>query len=111
MWTETWKKYLPVIAILLKRSARGEQILNLDKADFMRAAAGKKVRFSFSNLHLANGRTEQDLSLSPMAKEFVQSMATNDVISKLTKNQVFEFEITSAFCLIIKNKTLAANDI
>src|SRR4030095_6703601 len=111
MWTETWKKYLPVIAILLKRSAKGEQILNLDEADFMRAAGGKKVKFNFTNLRINNGRAEHNVNLSPMAKEFVQSLANDDVINKLTGNQAFEFEITSNFRLIINNKTLPVNEI
>jgi len=111
MWTETWKKYLPVITILLKRSAKGDQVLNLDEADFMRAAGGKKVKFNFTTLQLNNGRTGHNMNLSPMAKEFVQSLANNDVITKLTENQVFEFEITSNFRLIIKNKTLPDNDL
>ena len=111
MWAETWKKYLPVIAILLKRSAKGDQILNLDEADFMRAAGGKKVKHNFANLRLNHGRTEHTMTLSPMAKEFVQSLVNDDVINKLTGNQAFEFEITSNFRLIIKNKTLPANDI
>lgn len=110
MWTETWKKYLPVIAILLKRSVKGEQILNLDEADFMRAAGGKKVKYNFTNLQLNNGRTGHNMNLSPMAKEFVQSLAGDDVINKLTGNQAFEFEITSNFRLIIKNKTIPAID-
>ena len=111
MWTETWKKYLPVIAILLKRSAKGQQILNLDEADFMRAAGGKKVKFNFTNLQLNNGRTEPSVNMSPMAKEFVQSLVNNDVTNALTGNQAFEFEITSDFRLIIKNTTLPVNDI
>ena len=111
MFLQTWKKYLPVIAILLKRSAQSEQILNLDEADFTRATGGRKVKFHFTNLQLTNGRTEQNLDVSPMAKDFVQALSTNDVINKLTGNQVFEFEITSNFRLVIKNKTLPASDI
>ena len=111
MWTETWKKYLPVIAILLKRSARGEQILNLDEADFMRAAGGKKIKFNFSNLQLNNGRTEHNTNLTPMAREFIQSLVNDDVINKLAGNQSFEFEITSKFRLIIKNNTIPAVDL
>jgi|SRR4026207_253532 hypothetical protein len=111
MWSETWKKYLPVIAILLKRSAKGEQILNLDEADFLRAAGGKKIKHSFTNLRLNNGRSENNMNLSPMAKEFVQSLTNHDGINKLTGNQAFEFEITSNFRLIIKNNTLPPDDV
>jgi hypothetical protein len=105
MFTDTWKKYLPVIAILLKRSAKGEQMLSLDESDFKRAAGGRKIKFSFNSLKLSNGRTEINAGLSPMAKGFAQSMTNSDMIKLLTRNQEFEFEMNSDFQLIIKNNT------
>jgi hypothetical protein len=84
MFTEIWKKYLPVIVILLKRSAKGEQMLNLDQADFKRAAGGRKIKFSFDTLRLNDGRTEYNANLTPMA-------------------------MNSDFQLIIKNNTIPAD--
>ena len=55
MFVQTWNKYLPVIRILLKRSANAEQRLDMNKSDFQRAAGGKKVKFTFSIL-LTKGR-------------------------------------------------------
>ncbi len=109
MFTETWKKYLPVIAILLKRSIKGEQSLKLDESDFTRAMGGKRLKFSFNGVKLINGRTEIDARLSPMAKEFVQALLNSDMIKLLIKNQQFEFELNSDFYLIIKNNTVPAS--
>ena len=108
MFTETWKKYLPVIAILLKRSIKSEQSLKLDEADFTRAAGGKKLKYSFNNVKLINGRTEIDARLSPMAKEFVVALLNSDMIKLLIKNQQLEFELSSDFYLAIKNNTVPA---
>ncbi len=111
MFKQTWKKYLPVIAILLKRSAAGDQTLNLDEADFLRAAGGRKIKFSFSNVSLNNGRIEYSAKLSPMAKEFVESLMESDLMNVLTKGQQFEFELNNDFQLLIKNVTAPVQDV
>jgi hypothetical protein len=109
MFTEIWKKYLPVIVILLKRSAKGEQMLNLDQADFKRAAGGRKIKFSFDTLRLNDGRTEYNANLTPMAREFLQALQNSDMIKVLAKSQQFEFAMNSDFQLIIKNNTIPAD--
>lgn len=106
MFAETWKKYLPVIIILLKRSAKGEQTLRLDQADFKRAAGGRKIKFSFDNLRLNDGRTEYNANLSPMARGFVEALLNSDMIKVLARNQQFEFAMSNDFQLIIKNNTI-----
>jgi len=37
MFTQTWKKYLPVILIMLKRSVNGDQSLSMNHTDFIAA--------------------------------------------------------------------------
>lgn len=110
MFKQTWKKYLPVIAILLKRSSGSDQMLNLDEADFLRAAGGRKIKFSFSNISLNNGRIEYNSKLSPMAKEFVESLMESDLMNVLTRGQQFEFELSNDFQLLIKNVTTPVPD-
>ena len=43
MYTQIWSKYLPIIKILLKRSANGNQTLELNRIDFERAGTGRKA--------------------------------------------------------------------
>ena len=50
MFSQTWRKYLPVIILLMKRSGKGEQVLSMNHTDFERAAGGKKIKFTFSDL-------------------------------------------------------------
>ena len=40
MFLQTWKKYLPVIILLMKRSEKGEQVLDMNYTDFQRATGG-----------------------------------------------------------------------
>jgi hypothetical protein len=103
MFSQTWKKYLPVIAILLKRSANGEQTVTLNNTDFERAAGGRKIKYSFSQLQLNKGRINTDAKHSPFAKELAILMQEDDNIQKLLVGQYFEFSLNNQFLFTIKN--------
>jgi hypothetical protein len=105
MFTQTWKKYLPVIAILLKRSANGEQTLSLNHTDFQRAAGGRKIKFSFSNLQLNNGRINTTGKHTPVARELAEVLQENEQTRKLLQKQQLEFAMSGDFQMVIKNNT------
>ena len=108
MFAQTWKKYMPVIAILLKRSAAGEQSLSMNDTDFRRAAGGRKIKFSFSRLQLNNGRINNGMELSPIAKEFAVLLQEGEITRTILKEQQFEFAMNNDFQLSIKNNTPVA---
>jgi hypothetical protein len=105
MFSQTWKKYLPVIIILLKRSGKEEQVLNMNSSDFNRAAGGKKARLAFSNIHLNNGRINSLINTPPLAMDLFLLLQENDLSKKIISNQYLEFTLKSNFQLIIKNNT------
>ncbi len=105
MFTQTWKKYLPVIVILLKRSASGAQTLNMNNTDFERAAGGRKIKYSFSQLQLNNGRINTAVKQLPLAKEFAVLLQEDELTRKLLAGQNFEFSMSNDFLLTIKNNT------
>jgi hypothetical protein len=105
MFSQTWKKYLPVIIILLKRSGKEEQVLNMNSSDFTRAAGGKKARLAFSNIHLNNGRINSLMNTPPLAMDLFLLLQENDLSKKIISNQYLEFSLKSNFQLIIKNNT------
>ncbi|MDP4262534.1 MAG: hypothetical protein Q8941_08380 [Bacteroidota bacterium] len=111
MFTQTWKKYLPVIAILLKRSVNGEQTLKMNHTDFERAAAGRKIKFSFSNLQLNNGRLNTMAKHTPIVKEFAQLLQEHELTRGLLRNQDLEFMMTNDFQLLIRNNTAKVKDV
>ena len=109
MFNQTWKKYLPVITILLKRSVNGEQSLKLDHADFERAAGGRKMKWSFPTLQLSNGRIQNSSGKHlALATEMLAELQANEQTNKLLRNQDFEFSMTTDFQLLIRNNTVAA---
>lgn len=105
MFTQTWKKYLPVITILLKRSVHSEQSLNMNLTDFERAAGGRKIKFSFTNLQLNNGRINSSVQHSLLAKELGMLLQEDEQTRKLIQKKQFEFSMTNDFQLTIKNIT------
>jgi hypothetical protein len=107
MFIQTWKKYLPVIAILIKRSAGGEQTLNMNHSDFIRAAGGRKIKFSFANLTINNGRMDNTVKHAAIVKELVQVLQENEPTRSLIKGQELEFSMNNDFQLLIKNHTAA----
>jgi hypothetical protein len=105
MFVQTWKKYLPVINLLMKRSAGGDQVLSMNHTDFERAAGGKKIKFTFSGLRLDNGRLNFHVKHTALAKDLAQLLQENEQSTKLTRGRLFEFSMNSDFQLIIKNNT------
>jgi hypothetical protein len=105
MFRQTWKKYLPVITILMKRAATSEQSLSMNNTDFERAAGGKKVKYTFSDLLLINGRIDHKSKRTPLALDFVLLLQEDPQTHKLLQKQQFEFSMTNQFQLLIKNST------
>jgi hypothetical protein len=105
MFTQTWKKYLPVIILLMKRSDKAEQVLDMNYTDFQRAAGGKKIKLNFSNLQLNNGRINYDTKSTPLATDLINVLQENKQAESLLRHKQFEFAMNANFQLIIKNNT------
>jgi lipopolysaccharide export system protein LptC len=89
----------------MKRSATSEQVLNMNHTDFERAAGGMKIKFTFQNLHLTNGRINYQAKHSVVAKDLTLLLQENDQTKLLIKDKVFEFSMNTGFQLKIKNTT------
>lgn len=105
MFTQTWKIYLPVITILLKRSATEDQTLKMNLTDFERAAGGRKIKFSFNNLQLKNGRINSLVQHTNLAKDLGMLLQEDEQTRKILQNQEFHFSMSSDIQLTIKNVT------
>lgn len=103
MFSQVWKKYLPVIIILLKRSATGDQVLDMNHTDFTRAAGGRKVKFSFNVLQVNKGRINTLVKHSPFAREFALVLQEDEITRKLIKEMNLEFSMNNSSQLTIRN--------
>jgi hypothetical protein len=106
MFTQTWKKYLPVILILMKKSAQEDQVLKVNQTDFDRAAGGRKIKFSFNHVELKKGRLNSYAKHSPVAKEFATVMQEDELTRSFLSQRWFEFSMSTDFQLTIKQHPL-----
>ena len=106
MFLQTWKKYLPVIILLMKRSEKGDQVLDMNFTDFQRATGGKKTKLTFSSLQLDNGRTNYDANNTQLAKDLMLVLQENEQTGAMLKNKQFEFSVNSSYQLTIRNSTV-----
>lgn len=93
--------------ILLKKSMTGTQILSMNNTDFERAAGGRKIKYSFTQLQLNKGRINTEVKHTPMARELAVMLQEDDIVKKLIADQHIEFSMTNDFKLTIKNNTPA----
>jgi hypothetical protein len=101
MHTQIWDKYLPVIKILLKKSASEAQTLNLNVQDFERAGLARKSGNKF-NLHFQNGRADNAINASPLAKDFASTLLGDDAVKNLFKDGEYELSLNNKYQLGIK---------
>ncbi|MGZ8541260.1 MAG: hypothetical protein ACXWV6_11465 [Chitinophagaceae bacterium] len=103
MYTHIWNKYLPVIRILLKKSAAEEQKMGLNRTDFEKGNRTRKPACSF-NIELEKGRFVT-LSQSVPAKDLVAALMVDDVSKALLKQNNYNISLNSDLLLCITNKT------
>ena len=105
MFIQTWKKYLPVILFLMKRSLRGEQTLDMNFTDFERAAGGKKIKLNFPSITLNNGRADYDAKLPPLVTDLILVLQQSQSAEILMQHQQFSFSMNPNCQLMITNTT------
>jgi len=107
MYTQIWSKYLPIIKILLKRSANGNQTLDLNRIDFERAGTARKAGYKFL-IELSAGRATNVLSGIPLAKDLAEVLLADVAIREILVKGNYEIGLNTRYQLSIKNVTPAA---
>jgi hypothetical protein len=100
-----WNKYLPIIKILLKKSATAEQVLALNRIDFERAGGTRKSGYRFM-VNFVNGRPDALFSGNDLVQTFISALQTDETISNLLLKNDYTFTFTSKYQLQIKNNSL-----
>ncbi|MER3498554.1 MAG: hypothetical protein C4308_07925 [Chitinophagaceae bacterium] len=106
MFTQTWRKYLPVIKLFLKRSQKADQVVEMNSTDFLKAAGGKKVKFTFS-FKLTHGKILHVETAPAIGRELVDVMLEEKQTEEFLKKSIVEFTLKNNFQLGIKNLTPA----
>lgn len=102
MYNHIWKKYLPIIKILMKKSASEEQVLALNRIDFERAGTGRKAGYKFK-IEFSDGKVSNVISGSTLAMQLAQVILEDDAARQILNENNFEISLNTKFQLIIKN--------
>lgn len=102
MYNHIWKKYLPIIRILLKKSVTEDQVLNLNKIDFERAGTGRKAGYKFK-IEFTDGKVGNVISGSTLASHLAQVILEDDGAMQIISENNFEIHLNTRFQLTIQN--------
>jgi hypothetical protein len=102
MYNHIWKKYLPIIKILMKKSSTEEQVLTLNRVDFERAGTGRKAGYKFI-IEFTEGKVGNVISGSPLAMHLAQVILEDDAAKQILQDNNYEVSLNTKFQLTIKN--------
>ena len=102
MYNHIWKKYLPIIRILMKKSISEEQVLALNKIDFERAGTGRKAGYKFK-IELTGGKVGNVISGSTLAMHLAEILLEDQGARQILEDNNFEISLNTKFKLIITN--------
>src|SRR5215470_9058297 len=88
-----WTKYLPVIRILLKKSATQEQMLVINRSDFERAGAANKSGYRFT-VNFINGKPDTLFSGNDLVQTFISVLTNDEVINDHLSKSDYTFTFT-----------------
>lgn len=102
MYNHIWKKYLPIIKILMKKSISEDQVLDLNRIDFERAGTGRKAGYKFK-IEFTDGKVGNVISGSTLAMHLAQIILDDDAAKEIISENNFEVSLNTKFQLTIKN--------
>lgn len=100
MYTALWKKYMPVIRLMIKKAGTSPQVLQLNRTDFDKAGGGKKAGFRFV-IDFNNGKVF-NRSGSAIAKDLVTAVQQDTATMELLSNRGFELELNPKCELFVR---------
>ncbi len=102
MYNHIWKKYLPIIRILMKKSVAEEQVLDLNRIDFEKAGTGRKAGYRFK-IEFTDGKVGNVISGSSLAVHLAQVILEDAAAQEILSNNNFEVSLNTKFQLTVKN--------
>ena len=86
----------------MKRSATGEQTLDMNRIDFERAGSGRKAGYKFI-IEFRKGRVSNLISSSPLASNLAAVLLADPVVKELFQKAEYDVSLNTRFQLHIKN--------
>lgn len=93
-YLQVWKKYMPVIRLLLKKA--GDQKLQLYRHEFETTGVKNKSGYSF-NIEIVNGKVMNKISGVAIAKDLMQSMQETPAVNEWLRGQTLKISMGKSF--------------
>ncbi|MBD1364224.1 hypothetical protein IDJ77_10420 [Mucilaginibacter sp. ZT4R22] len=97
----TWKRYIPVIRLHLKKSLNEEQSFKLNITDFESAGDRGKSGYTF-NLSMENGKVINNISGSAVARDLYEALKADEAIKAFLQDRNIKISVGKSFLLTIK---------
>ncbi len=105
-YLQTWKKYLPVIRLHLKRSLNEDQSFKLNITDFESAGDRGKSGYTF-NLQMENGKPINNISGSAVARDLYEALKADEATKAILQGKSVKISVGKSFILNIKTTHIA----
>jgi hypothetical protein len=106
-YLQTWKKYLPVIRLHLKRSLVEDQNFKLNITDFESAGDRGKSGYTF-NITMENGKVTNNISGSAVARDLYEALKNDEAIKAMLSDKSVKISVGKSFVLSIKTSHVSA---
>jgi hypothetical protein len=103
----TWKRYMPVIRLHLKKSMNEDQQFKLNITDFESAGDRGKSGYTF-NIVMENGKVINNISGSAVARDLYEAIKGDDAAKALLQDKSVKISVGKTFMLSIKTTHLSA---
>ncbi len=100
-YLQTWKKYIPVIRIHLKKSVNGDQQFKLEVTDFESAGDRGKSGYTF-NIQIENGKVINNISGSAIARDLFELLKADETVKAFFQDKNVKISVGKSFMLTIK---------
>jgi hypothetical protein len=105
-YLQTWKKYIPVIRLYLKKSVTEDQQFKLNITDFESAGDRGKSGYTF-NLQMENGKVTNNISGSAVARDLFELLKADEVIKAFLQEKSVKISVGKSFMLTIKSSPIS----
>lgn len=100
IYLNLWKKYLPIIRILLKKSLNNNEELQLNRMEF-ETVGGRDLSGYCFNLEIKNGKVSNDISGTAVARDLYQVLNNDKMLIEFFKERRIKFSMGRSFILKI----------
>ncbi|MGZ3750181.1 MAG: hypothetical protein ACXVB0_16800 [Mucilaginibacter sp.] len=105
-YLQTWKKYIPVIRLYLKKSLVEDQQFKLNITDFESAGDRGKSGYTF-NLQIENGKVSNNISGSAVARDLFELLKADELIKAFLQEKSVKISVGKSFVLSIKTSHIS----